>query len=197
MNAHPPMPSVLYQCARQIVRCLLHLLFRFRVVGTEHIPATGPLVLGSNHISNFDPIVIGASTFRQVRFMAKEELFKNRAIGSFLKYLGAFQVKRGLRDTAAIRYAIEIPHQGGCVVVFPEGHRSMDGQLGPGMPGVALIARKAEAPIVPVAIIGPYRFRRRLTVRFGPALFPESDDTNETLLEKLMLAIDELLRVGH
>lgn len=190
-------PHSLYRIAKFLVSIWLGITFRWKIIGAEEVPQTGPVVFGSNHISNVDPILIGASTFRPVRFMAKEELFKNRIVGAFLRYLGAFQVKRGLKDTAAIRFAIDIPNSGQCLVVFPEGHRSRTGQLGEGMAGIALIARKANAPIVPVAIIGPYKFRGRLTIRFGQTLYPTIDDTNETLLQRIMSAIHDLVKEGH
>lgn len=197
MEPNRQMPVVVHWLSQRIVRLLLRLLFRFTIIGIEHVPKVGPVVFGSNHINNLDPIVVGSSTRRQVRFMAKQELFRNRFIGAFLSYYGAFQVKRGFQDTTALRYAIQIPNQGGCVMIFPEGHRSKTGELGKGMAGIALIARKANCPVVPVAVIGPYQVGRPLTVRFGAPLQPDPNDTNETLLEKLMSSISALLAEGH
>lgn len=197
MSTEERIPPIVYWISKAIVLTGLKLVTRWKVVGKENVPKSGPLVFGSNHISNFDPIVIGASTNRQVRFMAKHELFKSPLIGRFLRYYGAFSVKRGMQDTTAMRQAIAIPHHGGCVVVFPEGSRSRTGEVGKGMPGVALIARKANAPIIPVAIVGPYRWFGPLTVRFGQPLIPSPDDTNESLLEKLMTSIRELKNAGH
>ncbi|MCL6631302.1 MAG: 1-acyl-sn-glycerol-3-phosphate acyltransferase [Alicyclobacillus herbarius] len=192
-----PSQTFLFRIARFIVTRFFQVVYRFRVVGAENIPAVGPVILASNHISNLDPPLIGICTLRYVQFMAKAELFKVRPIGAFLRWLGGFPVRRGLRDTAAIKYAISVPKQGGCLVIFPEGHRSRDGRLGKGLTGVAFIARRAECPIVPVAIIGPYQFRRPLTVRFGKPIQPQSDESNESLLAKLMDNIQALLNEGH
>ncbi|MCL6625050.1 lysophospholipid acyltransferase family protein [Alicyclobacillus shizuokensis] len=192
-----PTRTFWFRVARVIVTSFFRVTYRFRIVGADNIPSTGPLILASNHISNLDPPVIGICTHRHVQFMAKAELFKIRPIGAFLRWLGGFPVRRGLRDTTAVKYAVSVPKKGGCLVIFPEGHRSKDGRLGKGLTGVAFIARRAGCPIVPVAIVGPYRFRQPLTVRFGRPLLPEADDSNETLLEKLMSSIQELLNEGH
>lgn len=197
MTEDARIPPFVYWISKAIVVTGLKVFLRWKVVGRENIPKSGPLLFGSNHISNLDPIVIGASTNRQVRFMAKHELFKSPIIGRFLQYFGAFSVRRGMQDTTAIRQAISIPHHGGCLVVFPEGSRSKTGEVGKGLPGVALIARKANAPIVPVAIVGPYQWFKPLTVRFGQPLTPSPDDTNESLLEKLMTSIRQLKNAGH
>ncbi|MCL6442700.1 MAG: 1-acyl-sn-glycerol-3-phosphate acyltransferase [Alicyclobacillus sp.] len=186
-----------YKFARVVVVAFFRSLYRWRVIGADHIPAHGSVVLASNHIHNFDPPLIGACTYRFVYFMAKEELFRIPGVGRFLRSLGAFPVKRGMGDRTAVREAIRIPSEGGCLVIFPEGHRGRDGVLQPGKPGVAFIARKAGAPIVPVAIIGPYRFRQPLTVRFGRPIMADEHDTNDTLLEKLMSSIQDLLDQGH
>jgi 1-acyl-sn-glycerol-3-phosphate acyltransferase len=192
-----PTNTPLFRVARVVVSVFFHGMYRFRVVGAEHIPATGPVILACNHISNLDPPLLGICTRRYIQFMAKAELFRYRPVGAFLQRLGGFPVKRGLHDKAAIKYALSIPKNGGCLVIFPEGHRSRDGRLGKGLTGVAFIARKAGCPIVPAAIIGPYGFRRPLTVRFGPPLLPEEDETNEALLERLMNRIQGLLDQGH
>jgi 1-acyl-sn-glycerol-3-phosphate acyltransferase len=197
ITVHNRYGSPVYKMARGIVWLFFHAVFRFRVVGREHIPRTGPLVLASNHIHNLDPLVIGLGTPRFIHFMAKQELFKYRPFAALIRYFGAFPVRRGQSDKGAIRNALTVPAQGGCLVIFPEGHRSKDGKLRPGQPGVALIARKSNCPVVPVAIIGPYRFRGRLTIRFGEPYTPGAEDTNETVLAAIMQRIQNLLDQGH
>ncbi|MCL6547602.1 MAG: 1-acyl-sn-glycerol-3-phosphate acyltransferase [Alicyclobacillus sp.] len=186
-----------YHIAKWFVATYFRCLFRWRVVGAEHIPPEGPCIIASNHIHLYDPPLIGASTDRFVYFMAKAELFRWRPFGRLLSRFGAFPVRRGGNDKTAVRLALSVPAQGGCLIIFPEGHRSRTGELLPGMPGVAFIARRAGCPVIPAAVIGPYRFRGPLTVRFGRPLFPEPGDTNETLLEKLMEQIRLLVSEGH
>ncbi|GMA52514.1 1-acyl-sn-glycerol-3-phosphate acyltransferase [Alicyclobacillus contaminans] len=189
--------SPVYRMARGIVWLFFRLAFRFRIVNRDLVPKTGPLVLGSNHIHNLDPLTIGLGTPRFVHFMAKIELFKYRWFAALIRYFGAFPVRRGAGDKQAIRMALEIPEHDGCLLIFPEGHRSKDGRLQRGLPGVAFIARKARCPIVPVAICGGYRFRGRLTIRYGEPFVPSEEDTNEMILETLMGKIQALLNEGH
>ncbi|MBX5437535.1 MAG: 1-acyl-sn-glycerol-3-phosphate acyltransferase [Alicyclobacillaceae bacterium] len=193
----PPRQDTLYHISKWIVTTYFRRLYRWKVVGDEHIPPEGPVIIASNHIHFLDPPLIGASTKRFVYFMAKVELFRWRPIALLLSRFGAFPVRRGGNDKTAVRLALSVPAHGGCLIIFPEGHRSRTGQLLPGMPGVAFIARKAQCPVVPAAVIGPYRIGRPLTVRFGPPLYPDPGDTNETLLEKLMERIQSLVAEGH
>lgn len=192
-----PYHQLFYRGLRVAAISLLHGVYRWRVIGRSHVPLAGPLVLASNHIHNFDPILIGASTRRFVHFMAKEELFRGKLVERFLRYVGGFPIRRGVGDRGAIKHALAVIEHEQCLTVFPEGHRSRNGALGRGLPGVAMIARRANCPVVPVVVIGPYRFRGKLTVRFGQPIPPNPDITNEALLEKLMTELQSLLDAGH
>lgn len=189
--------TLLFRFAKRLVQLVLTVLFQWRIEGTEHIPTEGPVILSSNHIHYIDPPLVGASVARPTYFMAKEELFRSRFTNWLLPSLGAFPVRRGISDKGAIKYALEVTKRGHCLTIFPEGHRSKDGKLGKGLTGVAFIARKAASPIIPVAVIGPYQFRKPISVRFGPPIYVEEGETNETLLNKIMTAIQGLLDQGH
>lgn len=178
--------SLFYRFARGVVKLFVSTLFRYRVIGEQHVPQSGAAVICSNHIHNLDPPVLGLSTTRYVHFMAKDELFRVKLLGWLISRLGAIPVRRGGQDKGAIRRALAIPAQGGCLAVFPEGHRSKDGKLGRGMMGASFIARKANCAIVPAAIIGTYKVGRRLTVRFGEPITPNPEDTNESLMKRIM-----------
>lgn len=187
----------IYRFCRETVRVILHALFRIRVVGNENIPLTGPLIIGSNHIHNFDPPLIGVLIPRYIHYMAKAELFRYTIFSKLLEIIGAFPVHRGGQDKTAIRQAISIPKNGQCLVIFPEGHRSRSGELGKPMPGLAFIAKKANCPIIPTAIIGPYRLFAPLTIRFGQPIHFKETDSNEAIMEILMSSIQELILKGH
>lgn len=189
--------TLLFRFAKWLVQVVLRILFRWRVTGLANIPDSGPVILSSNHIHYIDPPLVGASIVRPTYFMAKEELFKTRFTNWLMSSLGAFPVRRGVSDKKAIKYALEVTKQGHCLTIFPEGHRSKDGKLGKGLTGVAFIAKKAACPIIPVAVIGPYKFRKPVSVRFGPPIQVEDDDTNESLLRKIMEQIQLLLDQGH
>lgn len=128
------------------------------------------MILCANHISNLDPLLLGCGTNRQVHFMAKEELFKIPLLSYFIVQFGAFPVKRGAGDRSAIRTTLKILGEGKVIGIFPEGTRSKTGELGQGKPGVGLFALKSEAAVIPVAIIGPYRLFRPVTIVYGKPL---------------------------
>ena len=144
----------LYRIARRILRPLLCAYFRVRVTGLERVPRSGPVLLAINHLSMLDPILVGAVIPRPIYFMAKEELFRYPLLGRILRWVHAFPVRRGEPDREAIQYALKRLQEGQVVGIFPEGTRSLDGQLLTLHGGTALLALKSGAPILPVAITG-------------------------------------------
>jgi 1-acyl-sn-glycerol-3-phosphate acyltransferase len=179
-------------------------LYRLRARGLEHLP-DGGFVLAANHTSNFDPWPLGIPFLprRQLRFMAKSELF-NPVLAPVLRASGAFKVRRGEGDVEAIRTAAELVRAGEIVVMFPEGTRQRKGMRKKhgARPhnGAARIALTAGAPLVPAAIAGTDRLSRLgpLRVAYGPPLDlsdldgrdPKSASVFAT--ERLMAAIEEL-----
>jgi glycerol-3-phosphate dehydrogenase (NAD(P)+) len=178
-----PIP-VVYWIVRAILQPFLHLYFRLNRVGREHIPSEGPVLLAANHRSFSDPFMIGMCLGRPLRFVAKIELFDKRWKAWLLLALGAFPIRRGESDEAAMETARQILEQGGAVGIFPEGTRVRPGPLGEPKRGVGRLALETGAPIVPVAIIGTEDIRRgwlirprRVTVRCGtPLTFPRPLD---------------------
>jgi len=146
-------PSVL------LVKFLLFSLARFQVEGTENVPKAGPLIVVSNHLSRTDPPIIGSAIPRRIAFMAKEELFRSPFMAAMLKGFGAFPVRKQEADRTALRRAYSVLENGLALGVFPEGTRSKDAVLQPGMLGAALIAMRTGAPVLPVAIYGTERLR--------------------------------------
>jgi 1-acyl-sn-glycerol-3-phosphate acyltransferase len=153
---------------------VIRLLFRERATGLEHLPAGG-FVLAPNHVSNLDPWPLGIPLWphRQLHWMAKSELYKP-VVGTLISWGGAFPVRRGERDEAAIETAVERVRAGEVVVVFPEGTRKEKGlikrhQSRP-RTGAARVALRAGAPLVPAAITGTDRLLRLgpLKVAYGP-----------------------------
>lgn len=142
-------------------------MYRWKVEGREHVPSDGSAVICSNHISLWDPPLVGSSLSRFVHFMAKEELFHIPILSFVLPKILAFPVKRGQGDMKAIKISIQILRDQELLGIFPEGTRKKVGEPEEAHQGAAMIALKAKAPIVPVAIIGPYRLFRPLKVVFG------------------------------
>ena len=92
---------MLYRSLRVLSRIVYKLVFRLEAIGVENVPAEGPVILCSNHISVMDPPTIGTPLNREIRFMAKQELFEIPLFGRFITKLGAFPVKQG-RDQQTI-----------------------------------------------------------------------------------------------
>lgn len=183
----------LYLFADFVLRTFFRLFYRIKVEGAVHIPSHGGIIIASNHMSNFDPPIIGLYVSRYIRFMGKDELFHIPILGRIFNSLGGFPIKRGTIDRQAIRTAVQVVQAGGCLVMFPEGHRSKNGELGPFMPGIASIAKKAQGMIVPTAIVGPYRLFHPLHIRFGEPIATESLPASD-LIAVLRERIESLLK---
>jgi 1-acyl-sn-glycerol-3-phosphate acyltransferase len=181
------------------------LLFRLRATGTENLPREGGFVLSPNHLSNLDPWPLGLPLFpnRQIRFMAKAELFGS-PLRPILKFGGAFPVRRGEGDAEAIEAAVRLAREGEVVAIFPEGTRRRKGlvkkhQARPHT-GAARVALEAGVPLVPAAIAGTDRLTKLgpLRVAYGPPV--ELDDLRDrdpreaaqVGTDRLMAAIGEL-----
>lgn len=175
-----------YYFGRIIIYVLLFPFARWKKVGRDNVPGSGPYLVISNHLHLADPPIVGASIKQKSVFMAKEELFKNFFSRFWVKNYGAFPVRRGGVDRNAIRQAEEWAGQGVSVVMFPEGTRSPDGTMQPALPGAVLIATRLNIPIVPVGITGSDKLKKLgwafwhhplITVKIGkPFTLPPVDD---------------------
>jgi 1-acyl-sn-glycerol-3-phosphate acyltransferase len=198
------MMSPLYLVAGSISWPVVRGLYRLRARGLEHIPEGG-FVLAANHTSNFDPWPLGIPLLprRQLRFMAKAELF-NPILTPILKAGGAFKVRRGEGDVEAMRTAARLAKEGEIVVMFPEGTRQKKGmrkkfQARPHT-GAARIALAAGVPLVPAAIAGTDRLSRLgpLRVAYGEPIDTsdlagmDTKSASTIATERLMSRIEEL-----
>ncbi len=172
-------PDWIYPLVRVVSRPYCRLLYRLRAEGTERVPAQGPVILAPNHFSAMDHWFVGLLLRRQVRFMAKSQLFKGPFFEFVLSHAGAFPVRRGQHDEESMITATTILERGGVLVLYIEGGRSRSGQIGTSAkPGIGRLALQTGAPVVPAAIHGSERARnwKRLefpsvTVRYGEPLW--------------------------
>ena len=185
---------------------LMHGLYRLRASGLENIPAGGA-VLAANHTSNFDPWPLGLPLWprRQLRFMAKVELFRS-PLWPILKAGGAFSVRRGEGDEEAMRTAIELARDGEVVAMFPEGTRREKGLVkkfeARPHTGAARVALAAGVPLVPAAIggtdnltrLGPLRVAYGSPVELDDLRDQEPREAARVATERLMNSIGELER---
>ena len=168
MESETKKHSILYTIIIVIYFIIAKLFFFISFVGRENIPAGKPLILMANHQSFLDPLTLGiCARDRQIHFMGKKELFKNKIIAWFLTRLHAFPVDRGNIDMTAIRTALNVIKSGETLGIFPEGTRSKTGYMGPLLGGASLLALKSGCDILPVYIDGPYRIFHPLRVIVG------------------------------
>lgn len=118
----------------------------------ERVPRRGPLLVVANHVSHADPPIIGSMLPRRLRYMAQADLFKIFGFSWLIKLMGAFEVKRGEPDVAAIRKALEFLAKGEALLIFPEGRRGDGKRLLPAQKGVVLLVAKSDPLVLPVGI---------------------------------------------
>lgn len=162
----------------------------FRSVGSANIPVTGPVIFAPIHLSHTDPPAVACGCTRRLRFMSKAEMFEKKFLGWLIGSLGAFRVSRGEGDTESVRTAIELLNSGEAILIFPEGTRGDGKTMHPISRGVGLLAKKTNAQIIPVGLIGTFErlpkgssklHRSVITVVYGkPFTYAEvCQDSNE------------------
>ncbi|MGB3493741.1 MAG: lysophospholipid acyltransferase family protein [Elainellaceae cyanobacterium] len=205
-SREPAASLILYHLFKwSVVSPALHACFRGRIYGAEHVPMQGALVIVSNHASYFDPPIVSNCVRRPVSYMAKEELFNVPGLKQAIELYGAYPVKRGQGDRSAIRAALQQLDAGWCVGVFLQGTRTDDGRITSPKLGAALIAAKAQVPLLPVSLWGTEAILdagKRLpslapvTVRIGnPVDPPRSGDRQD--LERVTQQCTETIHKLH
>jgi len=143
--------------------------------GQRHIPRRGPALLIANHQSMLDPIIIGLASPRRLCYLARKTLFRNPLAGAVLRSVGGVELDMEGIGKEGFKTILHELQRGQAVVVYPEGTRTEDGRIQPFRPGIQLLIRRTEAPIVPIGIAGafevwPYwRPLPRLAPLFPPA----------------------------
>ena len=155
-----------------------------KVEGRDHLPKRGPVILACNHRSFLDSIFIPLVVRRRVTFVAKAEYFDDPRTAWFFRSCGQIPIRRegGSASERALSSATDVLRKGKVFGIYPEGTRTRDGKLHRGHTGVARLAMRCDAPIVPIGMIGsdevqpidsklPKLFRH-VTIRFGPPVEP-------------------------
>ncbi len=144
----------IYKFLRALVHGLNRLVFRTTVDGLERVPTDGPMIIAPVHRSGIDFFVASEVTRRKLHYMAKDSLWKRPRFGRFLQTLGAFPVHRDAADREAMRRAQRVLEAGEVLVLFPEGERRTGPVVKDLHQGVAFLAARTGAPVVPVGIGG-------------------------------------------
>lgn len=185
---------------RPVGRVLFRSAFRLEVIGRHHVPRRGPVLLAGNHTGFLDGPLVWALSPRPAAFLAKSELFVG-PLSRVLGWLDQVPVHRGRPDRTALHTALGLLREGGALGVFPEGTRGA-GALESVSDGLAWLALRSAAPVVPIAVLGTAeampkgqrpRLRTPVTVAFGPPVTLTT--TGDPRVRRTVRAAAEELRV--
>ncbi len=200
---------LLYRWLRPPVRAILHRFFDLHVEGLERVPPSGPYIVAANHHNYLDGVVLGATAPAPIAFLVMPRVWRATPLHPLLhRHLGSIRLRLDGADAGALRAALVSLQAGRVVGIFPEGPFSVRGQLEAGLPGVALLALRSGAPVVPVGIRGTYEAlagrrlyvprRSALGVRFGaPRRFSTPGESGraarQAVTDRIMADIAALL----
>lgn len=183
---------------RLIYKPLFKIFYRHRVYGLENLPQSGAII-AANHASYFDPPMLGASTYpRLLDYMARDSLFKSTFGGWYLRQSKCHPVHRGKGNSAIFKLIPKLVKKGSLVVVFPEGTRTTDGEIKPGLSGAGLMIRLSNCPVIPTYIHGTFaawsthmkkpKLKGRTAVFFGkPLTFEHLAHLDKKIAQKEMV----------
>jgi len=195
-----------YDFFQALTRSVFRLFFGLRLSDAAALP-DGPVLLAANHRSFIDPLVLGGAVDRRVTYMMHARFYDKPALNWFFRMARCIVVEDSGENTATLRAALEVLAAGKVVGIFPEGHISRDGRLAPLEPGLAFLARRSDAPVVPVWISGTREVlprgarwprRARLRVSTGRILrmrdFPEGRAGQAAFLQAVHAELVRLSR---
>jgi 1-acyl-sn-glycerol-3-phosphate acyltransferase len=197
-----------YVFGYNLTQLLAQVFFQFRVIHPERVIQEGPVILAMNHESYLDPPLAGIACRRAIYFLARKSLLDIPILGSLLPKLNVIPVDQEGGDRSALKALIRVLRRDECVLVFPEGSRTEDGNLQPALSGIGLVIAKTRAPVVPMRIFGAHHALPRgggklrfcpITIVVGePLRFTEEEvagtgrEVYPRLSEKVMKAIGAL-----
>lgn len=191
-----------FRFARWLCKVFCKMFFQIRVAGRENVPEQGPLVLICNHQSYLDPVLCGIFLKRPLYFLARDTLFANPLSGRLLVSVNTIPVRRGSADLTAIKKVISKLKAGYGLCLFPEATRTSDGKIAPFKAGFGLLARRANAAVVPVVIDGAFECwprgkkmfspGKKITICYGKCI--PAEEAKKITDEELMKNLTEILR---
>lgn len=186
--------NIIRVIVRTVIRIYFAVVYRVKVLGTENIPKdkSKPLIYCGNHRTYADPPLIVVTAKRHVRFLAKEELRKNK----FLAFLGVvfdgIYVKRDSKDVTALKTVLKALKEGESIALFPEGTRNGMEKGQKAKDGAAFFAVKTGAKVIPVGISGGEKPFKQMTIKYGKPLDykgrskDELDEITEEIMENII-----------
>ena len=168
------MKEILKKISRGIVKGAIFIyckiVYRFKVVGKENIPKSGQVIICANHKSFLDPPLIEITCGRYARFLAKEELTKNKFLALLGIVFDAILVKRDSKEVKALKESLQTLKNEQCLVLFPEGTRNGLEKGEKVKDGAAFFALRTGAPVIPAGIKGGEKKNRKVTIKYGKPL---------------------------
>lgn len=204
MVERPLAKRLWYSFLHVVCRLAASLLFQVRVHGREHVPREGGALVLSNHQSHFDPVLIGLACDRRLNYLARQTLFRFAPFRWLIDSLDAIPIDREGLGLAGLKETLRRLKRGEMVLIFPEGTRTRDGDVGALKPGFSALAGRARVPLVPVAIEGAFEAwpRRHLLpwfavihIEFGPPL--TTDEADRLDERELVAEIERRIRACH
>lgn len=198
------MKNIIRKVLKMIVKGAIYswikIYYRAEIKGLENIPKEGALIFCGNHRSYLDPPLIEVTGKREMRFLAKQELYNNKFLGFLGWVFEAIPVKRDERDVTAVKESLKILKNGGCIALFPEGTRNGLEKGEKVKDGVAFFALRSGAKVVPCGIKGGTKDNKKVTITYGKPLdfseYKGSKDKEvlEKVTEEIMSNIIELAK---
>jgi len=203
MGASVTFGNMLYALCRPLAWALTRLVCRYRVSGREHVPLSGPLLVVANHLSWYDPILLALVLRRRVWFFAKIEVFRWPVVGWLCRLTGQIPVHRGEGDRAALEKALAYLREGKALLYFPEGTVERQEQMIAAHTGMAMLAVRTGATVLPVGHTGTRRILRSLrswlppvTIHIGEPLVPVMPEGVAHKVGLQMITQDVMMRIA-
>ena len=194
--------TIVYNIFYNLAKLLARMIFSMRVIHPERMVESGPLLIAVNHSSFFDPPLAGICSRRGVFYLARKTLLKWPFFGPLFPAMNVIPVERDGNDMSALREVIKKVKDGNAVLLFPEGTRSVDGNLQPARAGIGLVIAKTAAPVLPMRIFGAYeafpknarRFQlSQITVVIGEPIHFTEEEISNTARETYQLLSNRVM----
>lgn len=197
-----------HNALRVLCRLAFVTIYGVRVRGREHVPRTGGLLVCANHQSHFDPVLVGLAVDRRLNYLARDTLFGFLPLRLLIESLDAIPIERDGFGLAGIKETLKRLKRGEAVLIFPEGTRTLDGQLAPLKPGFAALARRSGAPLVPIGLDGAFDAwprsaalprRSKIQIVIGAPIRPEDYErmNDDELIAALELEMHKCLALAQ
>lgn len=194
----------LYGVSHYWLRGMFDMFFRGEVTGLENLPKSGAFLIAANHASHLDPLLIGSNVPRQMCFFARKTLWSGGFMSWWLDAVGTIPVDRdGGQDVGALKRVLRALAEGKVMIIFPEGTRTLDGELQEPKPGVGFMVCKTQVPVVPARIFGSFeafgkgakvpKLGTPVTVVFGPPISPAAYDEPKAGKERYQIASSRIM----